>query len=339
MSFKLKKTVIFGALVGAVALSAWNYPTAKYTAETPLWTVLNDLGKPMPIHAPDKFDAELAERGKEIFTTGITTGPDGKRTKRQSKHFVCTDCHNTVQEDPDLRISNPDTRLDYAITNNIPFLQGTTMYGTVNRKHWYNDDYVKKYGDLVKPAQDTLVNAIRVCTIECSQGRALSEWEMQAMLQYLWSIQLKLGDLNLPQDLLDKINIASPNNISLIKKIEEYFLDASPAHAARPMDIDKRKMGESGDINRGQYIYVMSCLKCHEDGRKTNYMLDRTVLSAKSMYRNFDKWTKKSIYNIVRDGTYPQLAYHPYMPYYTVERMSDSQLEDLAAYIKQTSGK
>ena len=64
-----------------------------------------------------------------------------------SKYYVCTTCHNLEIEDPDLRVSDPETRLTFAKENDLPFLQGSTFKGIVNRESWYNDDYVKKYGD------------------------------------------------------------------------------------------------------------------------------------------------------------------------------------------------
>ena len=48
--------------------------------------------------------------------------------------------------------------------------RGTTFYGITNRETWYNDDYYKKYGDLVKPANENLVEAVQLCAMECSQG-------------------------------------------------------------------------------------------------------------------------------------------------------------------------
>ena len=37
------------------------------------------------------------------------------------------------------------------------------MYGTVNKVSWYNGDYFKKYGALVKPANQSLKEAIHLC--------------------------------------------------------------------------------------------------------------------------------------------------------------------------------
>ena len=73
-----------------------------------------------------------------------------------------------------------------------------TLYGIVDRTSWFNDDYVKKYGDLVAPANKSLVGATNLCSKECSQGRSLTDFEMDAVLTYLWTLGLRWGDL--PED-------------------------------------------------------------------------------------------------------------------------------------------
>ena len=46
-----------------------------------------------------------------------------------------------------------------------------------------------------------------------------------------------------------------------------------------------------------------------------------------------DKTNKKSIYEITRTGTQPKKVKKTYMPLYTYEKLTDKQLEDLAAYL------
>ena len=56
-------------------------------------------------------------QGKNIVKTGFLNPNSKNKTKKQSKHFVCTDCHNIEKEDPDLTESHPENRLDYAVKN------------------------------------------------------------------------------------------------------------------------------------------------------------------------------------------------------------------------------
>lgn len=333
-----KSAWIFIAVLACVSFLAAFSAKPDISDDTPVWTVLNKLGKPLPGHAPAQVDQELVQKGMEIVTKGFTTDPQGKQTKRQSKHFLCTHCHNTVLEDPDPKFVDPMARLKHAQRNQLPFLPGTTLYGCANRTTWYNDDYQIKYGSLVIPAKDTLRNAVQVCATECSQGRALEDWEMEAVLQYLWSIQLKVKDLNLPptqRKQLDNIPTDATARAELLKDIEAFFASKSPAHTMEPLNTDKRKVGEGGNPEDGKYVFEKSCMHCHGPGQATNFELDDNMLDFKFLKNNLDKYTRFSIYNIIRKGTYPQPGYRPYMPYYTKERISDDQIEDLAAYILQ----
>ena len=48
-----------------------------------------------------------AKVGEQIVKTGFGENSKGKKTKKQSKHFVCTSCHNVVKEDPKIYENNP----------------------------------------------------------------------------------------------------------------------------------------------------------------------------------------------------------------------------------------
>jgi hypothetical protein len=163
---------------------------------------------------------------------GIATDLSGQKTSKQSKHFVCTSCHNIEREDPDLSVADPQARLEYVVEKGLPFLQGTALYGAVNRTSFYNDDYVKKYGDLVFKAKNNLREAIQLCAVECSQGRTLESWELESVLAYLWSIQLKLEDLQLNDEEMKSIEEALNNKgdkKGMIALIKSKYLQASPA--------------------------------------------------------------------------------------------------------------
>ena len=205
---------------------AWN-------EQTPVSEVLKAWGDDMPEHYY-KGTAEQVTQGRELLTTGRTKDPNGKAVWLQSKHYKCTHCHNLVQEDPDLRQPNVEGRLAYAMEKKIPFLQGTTLYGAVNRATWYNGDYVKKYGEDARKAHKNLTNSIQLCATTCSQGRALEEWEVEAVLAYLWSIELKLGDLRLDENDWERLrSLMAEKDFDLragrrIAWLKSYWVDASP---------------------------------------------------------------------------------------------------------------
>ena len=241
-----------------------------------LWKLKDDM--PLHYRNPSQLDSVKINFGKNLVTKGFTN-PNNKG-KRQSKHFVCTDCHNIQREDPDLTQNNPDTRLDYVAKHKIKFLPGTTLYGTINKSHWYNDDYSKKYGELVDPARDTLENAIQLCAEVCSQGRPLCEDEMEAVIHYFNSIGYTIGELGLSSKEMELISRAiemGTKDENIIKLIKSKYLDYSPATFMKPQSLENRKLGKKGNPAIGSKIYSMSCLPCHKEGGVTNYKLNNEL--------------------------------------------------------------
>ncbi len=206
-----------------------------------------------------------------------------------------------------------------------------------NKSHWYNDDYAKKYGSLVVPAKDTLINAIQLCAIQCSQGRPLENWELRSILHYLKSLEYKVSDLNLSEQELQTIQHhlgeKSPSTIQMIKN---KYLAYNPATFGDPyMKIDPEK---KGNIKNGEYIFSKGCLHCHQIGKNiTVFEFDAESLTFSFFEKKLKKHSNYSIPYIVRKGTYATSGKKQYMPQYSLEKMSHQQLIDLIAYIKSKS--
>lgn len=313
---------------------------ASVTVDMPVTEVLKKLGDKSITHQTNMaLKGVSAENGRQLFLEGISQRPNGKKLKKQSKHFVCTSCHNIVQEDPNLSVSDPQARLEYAKEKDLPFLQGTTMYGAVNRTSFYNGDYYKKYGDLVDKARNDIREAIQLCAIECAQGRPLKHWEIESILAYLWTLELKMEDLNLATTDLQKITDAvdsEGNKEAAVTLLKSKYLQGSPAtFIAPPAD---RKIGAvniTGNPKNGQLVYDLSCKHCHENERYSFYKLDDSELSFEHLDKHFSKYSRYSTYQVSRWGTSPMPGKKAYMPQYTMERMSVQQLEDLRAYVKE----
>lgn len=312
-------------------------PTAPWGPSTPISTVLTAwTGSGYPHQLPEMTDA-MVKQGKDIVFTGRTIGPDGKPTKIQSIHYVCTDCHNQKREDPDLTHLNPDTRLDYVIKNNMPFLQGTTFWGVVNRESWYNDDYVKKYGDAVKPASQNIREAIQLCSIGCSAGRYLEQWELDAVLAYFFSLEVTLGDLSLTDTDWSKIKDAQdgqqhPELMAWLK--QKYTLKSPATFLEMPADL-KSGYGPVGNPENGQKLFQHGCMSCHNPEGPSKYLTLNESNLTKDLFRShmFRQNSNYNLYRIVRIGTHSMPGHKAYMPHYTLERMSLQQLEDLRAFI------
>ncbi|MDF1699383.1 MAG: c-type cytochrome [Saprospiraceae bacterium] len=269
-----------------------------------------------------------AEVGKTLFHSGFAPKPNGGRSSKQSKHFVCSSCHNVEREDPDLSIVDAQARLEYTNNKGIPFLQGTTMYGAVNRATYYNGDYEKKYGDLVYPARKSIREAIQLCATECAQGRALKDWELESILAYLWTLELKLEDLDLDEK--------SAMNMG-VEGIQSKYLQGAPATFIPPPDDRKNGSGLIGKPENGKLIYENSCLHCHYKGKYSFLHLDNSKLSFKHLKKTMPKYGRHSIYQVIRWGVPTKSGKSSYMPQYTEEKMSDQQLADLRSYIESRS--
>ncbi len=304
--------------------------------------VLFKLGDKKPNHYLQMPSQKNVELGRRLFHDGFSLTRNGKRAKRLSKHFVCTSCHNVEKEQHDLSQNDAQKRLDYAVQNDLPFLQGSPMYGAVNRTTYYNGDYFKKYGELVYPARKDLREAIQLCAIECAQGRKLKKWELNAILAYLWSIGLKVDDLQLNPTELQQVTAGltdKTKQTEAIALIKSKYMDHSPATFTKPPEDLSFGYGLKGVPNNGQKIYEKSCLHCHENGRYSFFKLDQSKDSFKYLYKHLDNHHHSSFYQVGRYGTPPKPGKKAYMPQYTKEKMSDQQMEDLRAYLKQKAGK
>ncbi len=314
----------------------------KYSDDKSVKEVLEDLNSGVTYnHIPKQIEGASVEKGEELVKEGFTKNKIGGRTNRISKHFVCTSCHNIERDEPDLSKVDPQGRLEYSVEKGLPMLQGSALYGIVNRSSFYNGDYYKKYGELVFAARNDLREAIQLCATECAQGRPVNEWEMESILMYLWTIDLKMEDLNISDSEMEVLNTALENGKDkkdAVDIIESKYLKEAPAHFILPPQDSKVRKAVSGDPDNGELIYTYSCMHCHDNRRYSFFNLDYSKLTFKNLYNNFGEYHERSIYQVCRYGTSPIAGKKAYMPQYTEEKMSTQMLEDLKAYIAKEAG-
>lgn len=350
-TMKFRNNIFFLLIVFSIVCYGFIYNTSSETekisalsSETKslnLTDIEIALGGEKPNHFMKDFDPELAEAGEKLIKEGKASYK-GKNGSIISPYFNCTDCHNLVKETESLTDLDPQHRLDYLVDKGLPFAPGSTFYGIYNRTNYYNDDYDKKYGDLVIDARDTLENAIQLCAEYCASGRPLVDWELNAIMHYYKSQELKIKDLDLSNSELNKIKSSLENGgqkqeaLELLKSkyIQGYAATFTGAKAE-----SKRKYGEGGDVENGKKIYESGCMYCHKNSRVTFLNLDDDVLSGQYLWKHRKGYDDLSIYQVVRWGTYPIVGRQQYMPLYTKEKMSDKQLEDLMSYIKELAKK
>lgn len=340
----MRKNIALSALLMGVLLWSGYRISLPQSMEAlkmkPVAEVLESLGDaPLP-HKPDlTVPGVSVENGRDLVLYGSALGPNGQLGKRISKHFVCTACHNVERDEPDLTQTNPEARLEYVAQKGLPYLQGSALYGIVNRTSFYNGDYFKKYGELVNKAHHNLREAIQLCATQCSQGRALENWELESVLAYLWTIGLKMNDLQLSEQEYQLIAEANKNNKQMlaIQTIKSKYLSGMPATFVDPPKDRKRGLPVSGDAARGELLYKTSCLHCHENKRYSFFQLDTAQLTLQFLDKHFSQYDRYSVYQVSRYGTSPIPGKKAYMPQYTLEKMSEEMLEDLRTYLRQSA--
>lgn len=333
-------SVVFTLLIALTSLSRQDFTTVS--ADSRVEDLLVELGeKPQPHQAIENLKGVSVSEGKRLVLEGIAYNLSGKKSKRQSAHFVCTSCHNTEIDSPDLSVSNAQDRLDYSVKNGLPMVQGSTLYGIVNRSRFYNGDYDRKYGDLVKVARNDLRESIKLCAVECAQGRTLAPWELESILAYLWTIDLKAKDLKLSQEEMTFVQNAinkKENVTEAVNLIRSKYQSGVPATFVKPPE--DRKKGypvAEGNPKNGKVIYEKSCLHCHENTRFSQFNLDNGKLSFDYLEKHFPLYTRYSTYQVARYGTSPIPGKKAYMPLYTEEKMTNQMMEDLRAYVRSES--
>ncbi|MEM9328762.1 MAG: c-type cytochrome [Bacteroidota bacterium] len=315
-------------------------PSDRVSAESNVAELLFEAGEAQPDHFLSYDEADV-KRGYELIHNGRTRKANGKRSKSISKFYSCTSCHNVQREDPNLTTVDPDARLAYAMDNQLPYLQGSTFWGIVNRETWYNDDYVLKYGDLVKDAEHSLEESIQLCAEYCAQGRRLEAWEINSILAYYWTLQLKVADLDLPDEDLSRLEKARAqgNDEQVIAVLKAAYSQKSPATFSKVPDDKTEGYDYQGRPELGKAIYELSCQHCHKPYGVSDLVLDDAKYSFEWLRKNMTDHSQLSIYHIIREGTYSEKGHKEYMPLYTLEKMPHHQLEDLRSYIEQEASR
>lgn len=341
----MKKWYKWAFFVGIVTLSFGFYllPNTKISPTDNVEEVLVALGQePAPHQVNFDIPGVSAVRGEEIALMGVTIDTKGKKTSIQSKYFNCNACHNIEREEHDLAHPNPQRRLEYTVQKDLPFLQGSPLYGIVNRRKFYNDDYFKKYGDLVEDARDDLRGAIQLCAVECSQGRSLNTWEMESVLAYLWSLQLKMGDLLLTEVEKKQIEAALDGQGDKDKAadlIRSKYVQGYPATFVYAPPDRKKGNGLEGSPENGKLIHQQSCMYCHYDKEFSFLRLDDSPTSLKYLAKKAKTYHRHSSYQVIRYGTSPKAGKKAYMPQYPLEKLSEQQLADLISYYNSSLSK
>ena len=333
--------------VGLVSFTTTPAPQAvllDLSDETPVWDVMENLGKIKVNALNDQIEGVSAEKGADIIFKGFSAKKDGSgTTKLQSPYFKCTACHNPEREYANLADINAKDRLQYAVEKDMPFLQGSSFYGIVNRTTFYNDDYQKKYGSVpqIKASFNDIRTAIKFCATQCAQGRELEDWEVESILAYYWTKELTIGDLNLDPAEKETVKVAletEESSARALHTLEDHYLKSAPAHFAEK-DIEYKplsanELSDKVAFASGKELYDRGCLHCHGEQEYSFFHLDDSQTAFQYLMKKTKKGDKNSMFKITRHGTYSLNGKKSYMPQYPIEKMSDRQLKDLRIYVE-----
>ncbi|WP_340153993.1 cytochrome c [uncultured Marivirga sp.] len=158
---------------------------------------------------------------------------------------------------------------------------------------------------------------------------------MKSIMSYLWTLQMKIEDLELNNAEIQKVNsLAESNPDSAVTFIKSHYLTKSPASFAELPESKVKGYSFEGRTKYGKAIYELGCQHCHHAYGESDLVLDNSILTFKWLKKHMPENGKKSIYEIIRNGSYSELGHKEYMPNYTLEKMSHQQVEDLRAYIE-----
>jgi len=317
-------------------------PSLEITNETMVWKIMTNLGK-VNVNVLDKNKESNKIKGEQLVTQGYTSSFKGNKTALTSSKLFCVACHTTQKEYPSANNATPQDRLEYGDSMNIPFLPGAPFYGLVNRVAFFTNDYQEIFAHKNRSALQTghrdIRKAIQACNTLYAKGRTLDAWEVESILAYLWTLELKIGDLKMPASVINTVEEAintNKNNARAVNLMRRYYKEVYPASLIPPLPIEERSLISPvlNDFSTGKKVYKLSCLHCHGDKRYAGFKLDETQQTFKFLKKNFDISSRYSIYDAVRyspgskgNKTNP--------PHYTEQRMSNQQLQDLRFYITQ----
>lgn len=313
------------------------------TDDTPLWDIMIRLGK-IRMNTIDSNKLFDANKGYELVFQGVTTDFNGKRTSKLAAN-PCIACHTTDPEYPRLDVIDAQKRLLYADSLDLPFLPGAPFYGIINRIYFFTEDYQNKYthptlGNLMKQGHIDLRKAIQACNQIYAQGRELQDWEVESIIAYFWTLQIKMGNLEIDAADMTDINNALASNVGNAKAVNllrRYYPEVYPATLAAPRSPTERRKTSPiiNNFNNGRRVYKRSCLHCHSGKRYANFRLDEDQSTFQFLKKHFDDTTSRySIYEALRYKPESR-ANRTGSPHYTSQRMSDQQLQDLRFYIIQ----
>jgi len=331
-------------IITLLLISSLARANASWNEETPVWAALEFFGNsvPQPLENSRALarDALAVEKGRQLIELGKLDEAEGVPI---SEHYRCNDCHNTKADAVGFS-AYPEGRLP-ALSEDMVMSQGSSFKGIVNREAWYNGIWGIKYGsygEIFGVASRNLPKAVELCSSICSQGRVLSEQERELILAFFWSLELKLSDLSFDQqdfELLemyknkyqkaveDQSKFKVVLQASATQFLKDKYAQTSPA-VQGDSSID---VATGGSAVNGKRVYEKACHQCH--GAQAKHI---KIPDGKGVTPILNAYQRGALVHFIRNGTLRGSDDEfSYMPFFTQQRLSDGQVVDLAAYLRE----
>ena len=170
----------------------------------------------------------------------------------------------------------------------------------------------------------------------------LSEQERELMLAFFWSLELKLSDLSFDQqdfELLemyknkyqkaveDQSKFKVVLQASATQFLKDKYAQTSPAvHGDSSIDV-----ATAGSAVNGKRVYEKACQQCH--GAQAKHI---KMLTGKGVTPILNGYQNGVLVHYIRNGTLRGSDDEfSYMPLFTQQRLSDGQVVDLTAYLRE----
>ncbi len=284
--------------------------------------------------------------GRSLATQGQVKDPPVEPSPSTSlaETYRCVHCHNLVREDEKLAVQDPETR-EKLIRSVKPGVEpekpdaalrltpATTLWGAVNRERFYNGHYEEYHrlkleaGAAMNP--DSLADAVQICCNYCSAGRFPEPWELDSLVAFLWTLELRMKDLNLPekeaQALLEQLQSDEDETVKQARKsLRQHYLARAgadchdePVQTKEAVDTYADGTRYSGDAARGRLLYRSACAGCH--GTDVHPKADAELVAGDKLFHRY-VWKGTE-----REGVY--------MPRFTQQRLSRQQAADIRVYL------
>ena len=132
------------------------------------------------------------------------------------------------------KANHADEYFIYADSMDTPLYPGPSFKGLINREYFFEGDFQNKlfqYFPKVDKGYHNIETAINYCNKRFAKGRKLKNWETDAIVAYLWSLEYKIKDLKIGETEIAFIQKAINENRNNLRatSVLSFYWKAEPS--------------------------------------------------------------------------------------------------------------